>query len=279
MNEPAPGRVEVSLRPTAGWHCSHFFYRWKRARVEALSPAARREGQRLFVEILDPQAAGAPERLQTFVVCGHKADFGWLALDADPLVINGLHQRLLSSPLGPAIEPAWSFVSLTEVSEYLPTVEQFGQRLQAEGHAPDSPEYRTQLAGYERRLEIMLRQRLHPDLPVWPALCFYPMNKRREAHANWFLLEFAQRARLMAEHGESGMKFSGKVTQLVTGAVGLDDWEWGVTLWARNPELLKEIVYRMRFDEASAKYGQFGPFYVGYLQTAAEILAHCQMAG
>ena len=101
----------------------------------------------------------------------------------------------------------------------------------------------------------------------------------RETGANWFLLDFAERARLMAEHGESGMKFGGKVTQMVTGAVGLDDWEWGVTLWARNPELLKEIVYRMRFDEASAKYGQFGPFYLGYLQTAAEILAHCRVTG
>lgn len=279
MNELPAGRVEASLRPTSGLHCSHFFYRWKRSRLEAISPAARREGQRLFTEVLDPQAAEAPSRLQTFVVVGHKADFGTLALDADPLVVNGLHQRLLASPLGPAIEPAWSFVSLTEVSEYLPSVEQYSQRLQAQGLAPDSAEHRTQVAGYQRRLEIMIRQRLQPDLAVWPALCFYPMNKRREVGANWFLLDFAERARLMAEHGESGMKFGGKVTQMVTGAVGLDDWEWGVTLWARNPELLKEIVYRMRFDEASAKYGQFGPFYLGYLQTAAEILAHCRVTG
>ena len=87
------------------------------------------------------------------------------------------------------------------------------------------------------------------------------MNKRRDPEANWFLLDFAERERMMAEHGESGMKFAGKVTQLITVALGLDDWEWGVTLWGRNAEHLKDIVYRMRFDEASARYAQFGSFY------------------
>ncbi len=103
------------------------------------------------------------------------------------------------------------------------------------------------------------------------------MNKRRDPGANWFLLDFAERERLMREHGETGLKFAGKVTQLVTVGLGLDDWEWGVTLWARNHELLKDIVYRMRYDEASARYAQFGPFYVGYLAGAAEILQHCRV--
>jgi chlorite dismutase len=79
----------------------------------------------------------------------------------------------------------------------------------------------------------------------------------------------------MAEHAQSGMAFGGRVTQLVTAAVGLDDWEWGVTLWAKNPQYLKEIVYTMRFDQASARYGQFGPFYTGYLATPQQIASHC----
>ena len=81
----------------------------------------------------------------------------------------------------------------------------------------------------------------------------------------------------MAEHGRSGMKFGGRVTQLITAAVGLDDWEWGVTLWARNPAFLKEIVYTMRFDEASARYAEFGPFYMSYVTTAREMLDHCRV--
>jgi chlorite dismutase len=82
---------------------------------------------------------------------------------------------------------------------------------------------------------------------------------------------------MMAEHAKSGMTFAGKVQQLITVGLGFEDWEWGVTLWARNPEFLKEIVYRMRFDEASARYAEFGPFYVSYIMTPAEMLTHCRI--
>jgi hydrogen peroxide-dependent heme synthase len=272
-------RPEISLRPTTGWHVGHYFYRFDRGQLRHFGTSELSDGCREFVAVLDPSGAGAPARLQSLITIGHKADFGVLAMDADPLVVNGLHQRLLSCPLGPALVPVWSFISLTEVSEYVPTSEQFGRELAAQGMDAAGPEYRAKLKQFERRLEIMRRQRLTPDLPVWPAVCFYPMNKRRTADANWFLLDFAERQRLMSQHGETGMKFGGKVTQLVTTAIGVDDWEWGVTLWARNPEFLKDIVYRMRFDEASAKYAEFGPFYTGYLATAAEILAHCRVGG
>jgi hydrogen peroxide-dependent heme synthase len=244
--------------------------------LPALGEAARREGREQFVDVLDPESPGGPSRLQAFTVSGHKADFGFLALDSDPLLVDGVHHRLMSSPLGPALEAVWSFVSLTEVSEYVPTPERYVEQLAADGLDPAGEEYRMKLASYQRRLETMRRQRLNPDLPVWPAICFYPMNKKREVGENWFLLDFAARERLMREHGESGMKFAGKVTQMVTAGLGLDDWEWGVTLWARNPEYLRDIVYRMRFDEASARYAQFGDFYAGYLRPAAEILEHCR---
>ena len=107
-----------------------------------------------------------------------------------------------------------------------------------------------------------------------------PIRKeKREVGENWFTLPFEERSRLMAEHGRTGMSFGGRVTQLITVSVGLDDWEWGVTLWARRPDFLKDIVYTMRFDEASARYAEFGPFYTGYVATAAEILAHCRISG
>jgi chlorite dismutase len=103
------------------------------------------------------------------------------------------------------------------------------------------------------------------------------MNKKRKVGENWFLLDLDARSKLMAEHGRTGMTFGGKVTQLITVALGFDDWEWGVTLWARNPEFLKEIVYRMRFDEASARYAEFGPFYTSYIMKPEQALAHCQI--
>jgi chlorite dismutase len=124
----------------------------------------------------------------------------------------------------------------------------------------------------------MNRQRLTPDFPPYPAMCFYPMNKIREPGANWYMLPKEERGGLMIDHAKSGMAFAGKVSQLITVGLGLEDWEWGVTLWAANPEYLKDIVYRMRFDEASAKYAKFGPFVTSYVATAGEILEHCQIA-
>ena len=269
---------EVSTSPEKGWHVSHLFYRFDRTRLASLSPEARLEGMRLFRESLDPTDSRAPLRLQTWLVPGHKADFGVMAMDPSPLKVDDVHQRLLSGPLGPAIEPTYSFVGLTEVSEYVPTVEQFGERLIVEGETRDSPTWKAKVQGYAAREDHMRKARLEPELPPWPNACFYPMNKKRKVGENWFSLPFAERSRLMAEHGRTGMTFGGRVTQLITVSVGLDDWEWGVTLWARRPEFLKEIVYTMRFDEASARYAEFGPFYTGYVSTPAEILAHCHVA-
>jgi chlorite dismutase len=237
------------------------------------------KGVEAVADVLNPESADAPARLQTSLVCGHKADFGLMMLDPDPLKLESVHQRLLSGPLGPAIVPTYSFVSLTEVSEYVPSVEQYGKRLVEEGENPEGPAYRAKLKAYESREEMMRKQRLTPDLPPWPNTCFYPMNKKRKVGENWYLMPFEDRNRMMAEHGRSGMKFGGRVTQLITVSVGLDDWEWGVTLWARRPEFLKEIVYKMRFDEASARYAEFGPFYTSFVVSPREMLERCNVRG
>ena len=277
MSHAPDASAEISLVPPEAWHCSHLYYRFNRRALHGLTPAELATGCEAFLQALDPAAADAPARLQVSIVSGHKADFGLMLLDGDPLRIDAVHQRLMAGPLGTALEPGYSFVSMTEVSEYVPTVEQYGQRLVAEGEDPQGPGYRAKLKAYEGREVAMRRQRLTPDFPPWPSTCFYPMNKKREVGENWFLLPVADRQRLMAEHGRTGMTFGGRVTQLITVGLGFDDWEWGVTLWARNPEFLKEIVYRMRFDEASARYAEFGPFYTSYVTTAAGVLDHCRV--
>jgi len=213
--------------------------------------------------------------MQSFIVSGHRADLGLILMDPNPLCIDKVHQRLLATRLGRALVPTYSFVSMSEISEYLPNKEQYAEKLIRGGEDPGSPAYQAKVASYERRIPVMHAQRLAPEFPNWPAMCFYPMNKSRDVGANWFLEPFSARSEMMAEHAQSGMAFAGRVTQLVTTSVGLDDWEWGVTLWARNPQFLKDIVYTMRFDKASATFGQFGEFYVGYLATAEEILKHC----
>jgi chlorite dismutase len=281
MQRPTPHTADStphSLHPAGGgWHCSHLFYSFDRARLNKLSAEERAAASREAAAALDPAGGGAPLRLQTSIISGQKADFGVMALDPDPLKVDRVHQRLMAGGLGPAIAPQWSFVSMTEISEYVQSPEQFGERLVAEGMDANSAEYKTRVKGYGDRLVEMNRQRLTPDFPPYRATCFYPMNKKRKVGENWFTLPKEERSRLMIEHARSGMAFAGRVTQLITVGVGLEDWEWGVTLWAANPEYLKEIVYRMRFDEASARYAEFGPFYTGYVATADEILKHCQI--
>jgi len=269
---------EPSVQLTEGWHCSHIFYRFNRAALQQMPVEQRTSGVNALAAALDPQGPEAPKRLQTFIVSGHKADFGLIMFDADPLKIDALHQAVLSSPLGSAIEPIYSFVSLTEISEYVPSPQQYADRLASGGEDRNSPAFAAKLTAYEKRLPMMNEHRLYPELPTWPAMCFYPMNKSRVVGANWYTTAFTARNAMMAEHAQSGMAFSGRVTQVVTASVGLDDWEWGVTLWARNPQYLKEIVYKMRFDEASAKYGEFGQFFIGYLADAQSILKHCRVS-
>lgn len=268
---------EPSIQLTEGWHCSHIFYRFNRGELNRLTSEQRAAGAVQLAAALDPIRADAPARLQTFIVSGHKADFGVILFDADPLKVDAVHQAVLAGPLGPAIEPVYSFVSITEISEYVPSVQQYADRLIAGGEDLDSPAFAAKVAAYEKRLPMMNQHRLFPELPTWPAMCFYPMNKSRVVGANWYTTAFTARNAMMAEHAQSGMAFAGRVTQVVTASVGLDDWEWGVTLWARNPQYLKEIVYKMRFDEASAKYGEFGQFFVGYLADPATILKHCRI--
>lgn len=170
----------------------------------------------------------------TAAMLGHKADVCVMALSPDWSVLRRLQSGLQRAGL----DIVDSYVSITEVSEY----------------AKGLPEQ-------------MLKDRLYPNLPPadLPAFCFYPMSKRREGHANWFATPFEDRKAMMMEHGTSGRKFAGQLVQLITASSGLDDFEWGVTLFAKSPEVVKNVVYTMRFDEASAIFGEFGDFYVGYL--------------
>ena len=278
MQRPAAAELpEPTIRLREGWHCLHLFYRVDAAALSVLPEADRAAGREELLRLLDPAGDAAPERLQTSAVSGHKADLALLMMDPDPLKIDAVRQGIRASHFGTVLVPAWSFVSITEVSEYVPSVEQFAERLRREGTSPDDPAYRAKLAGYEKRLPMMNTQRLYPDLPPLPVCCFYPMNKIRHPQANWYSLPFSERSNLMAEHATSGIKYAGRVSQVITASTGFDDWEWGVTLWSRTPEDIKSIVYTMRFDEASARYAEFGPFYISYIMSPGDALTHLRI--
>jgi hydrogen peroxide-dependent heme synthase len=269
----ASEQVPASLVPEKGWHFLHLFYRVDRARLAVLTPADRQRGVEDFRRVLAAKPPGAPEQIQCFAVPGHKADFGIVMAGPDLRAIHDVQMSIQASSLGPVLEPTYSFYSITEVSEYVPDADEYGRILrEREGLDPDSSMFKAKTASYAERLGPMNRQRLFPDFPDWPCLCFYPMSKMRTSDQNWYLLPFETRSELMSHHGRSGMKFAGRVSQVITASTGLDDWEWGVTLWARNPSYLKDIVYTMRFDESSAKYALFGDFYFGYILPPDELL-------
>ena len=193
------------------------------------------------------RAEAAGDQVVTVSILGHKADLAFMALGEDLWRLRQLQGDLQAAGL----EVVDSYVSLTELSEY------------AQG-VPDA----------------MREARLHPKLPPEgkPAWCFYPMSKRREPDQNWYELPYDDRKALMMEHGASGRSFAGRVLQVITGSAGLDDYEWGVTLFAQHPDDLKEVVYTMRFDQASARYAEFGPFFTGMVAPIGPVLASVGLA-
>jgi len=204
---------------------------------------------RLFGRSVDARAVKAAVRAATdagdqvvpVAILGHKADMALMALGDDLWRLRDLQTAVVAAGL----EVVESFVSMTEISEYAAGV-------------PDE----------------MKQARLYPQLPPEgkPAWCFYPMSKSRTVGANWFTLPFDERMELMREHGASGRTFAGRILQVVTGSTGVDDYEWGVTLFGERPDDLKEVVYTMRYDRASAIYAEFGPFYMGMVDDIDVVL-------
>lgn len=194
--------------------------------------------------VADAQASAgkAGDQVVSVAMLGHKADLGFMVLGSDLWRLRRFQSDVQAAGLGLVA----SYVSLTEVSEYAAGVP-----------------------------EEMKQARLYPVLPPEGkrAYCFYPMSKRRGPEQNWYSLSFDDRKELMIAHGRVGRLFHGRVLQVVTGSTGLDDFEWGVTLFAARPDDLKECVYQMRFDTASARYAEFGPFYTGIVGDLAEVLA------
>ena len=253
-----------SLEPSAGWGVLHLFYRVDLHRADDEPGGAKR--------VLDAVAAleadGTHQAL-VFAVLGHKADLGIVALGPDLARLQAFQAELARVPLA----PTYSYVSLTEASEYAMTEDDERSRLAEEDGITEPAEVEERLTAWRERIAHYREQRLHPQLPAKRTICFYPMSKRRNGDDNWFALDFDARKRLMAGHARVGRTYAGRVLQLITGSTGLDDWEWGVTLLADDPVALKEIVYEMRFDEVSARYAEFGPFFTGLVLDPADALA------
>jgi peroxiredoxin len=209
----ASSEIPATLVPETGWHFLHLFYRVDRACLAGMAPEQVRRGTEQLISALAVNPECGISQLQCFNVPGHKADFGVVMAGPDLRAMHGVQIALQGSAIGPALVPTYSFYSLTEVSEYVPTADDYARILrEREGLDPESSVFKAKHQSYTARLGPMNEQRLHPDFPDWPCLCFYPMSKMRQGEQNWYLLPFETRSELMSHHGR-----------------------WGVTLWARNP--------------------------------------------
>ena len=179
--------------------------------------------------------------------------------------IGAAQEKLERSELAGMLQPAYAFLSITEAGLYHISAELARAAAERGGKVGDEKytEALAERAAAEKE-SAHVRRRLYPELPSdMPYVSFYPMSKRRDAGQNWYTLTLDERSRLMHAHGLTGRQYAGKVQQVITGAIGFEKWEWGVTLFARDPLDLKKLVTDMRFDEVSAKYAEFGDFYVG----------------
>jgi hydrogen peroxide-dependent heme synthase len=238
--------VTEPLAPSTGLSVLHLF-----AKLEAEPPgsgAPSCDPQAVIQAVKSAEADGV--QVVVVAMLGHKADIGFMALGADLWRLRRLQSHLQSAGL----TVVYSYVSLTEVSEYAAGI-------------PDE----------------MKQTRLYPSLPPegMTAFCFYPMSKRRGESdgSNWFSLPFEERKAMMYGHGAVGRTFAGRIVQVITGSTGIDDWEWGVTLFGVKPDDLKDCVYTMRFDEGSARFAEFGPFLTGMVAPVETVLAQLATDG
>ncbi|MEM6278305.1 MAG: hydrogen peroxide-dependent heme synthase [Verrucomicrobiota bacterium] len=264
MNTSLPEESDAdTVVPYQGWHVIHLFYRIEYSQWALFTDEEKLEAKTRLSELVKQIRSSEATQLLTFSVVTPKADVAFMLLTDDLHKANDFEKKL-TQVLGPEVlAPTYSYLSLTELSEYTTTEEQYGEQLKSEGVEADSEEFREKIDEYNRRIEKYNQDRLYPNMPDWPVFCFYPMSKRRGEVHNWYGEEFDARRQLMAGHARVGRQWAGKIRQLITGSTGLDEYEWGVTLFSHNTQDIKEIVYQMRFDEVTVKYGEFGDFFIG----------------
>lgn len=237
MSEPA--------QTLDGWYVLHDFRTMDWASWKTLSSDERQSAIHEFIQYLNHLDAVQEKKEGShalYTIVGQKADFMLMTLRPTMEELNELENEFNKLKISDYTIPAYSYVSVVELSNYM---------------AKESDEDPYQ--------NPYVRGRLYPILPKSKHVCFYPMDKRREGNDNWYMLPMEERKDLMYSHGMIGRQYAGKVKQIISGSVGFDDYEWGVTLFADEVLQFKKLVYEMRFDEVSARYGEFGSFFVGNL--------------
>jgi peroxiredoxin len=264
--------------PEQGWHCLHLFYRVDHAQWQLLEANEQRAAKVLLSENVQEIRASKDTQLLTLSVLTPKADLAFMLITPDLHTANSFEKRLTLSLGSGVLEPVYSYLSLTEESEYVTTAEQYSVTLEREQNLKrGTSEFEEAMTAFGERMKHYTQERVYPILPDWPVVCFYNMNKRRGETRNWYALPYDERRQLMQGHAKVGREFAGKVKQLITGSTGLDDAEWGVTLFARDTFQIKKIDYEMRFDPVSAEFADFGEFFIGIQLPLDELFRRLQL--
>jgi peroxiredoxin len=234
--------MSEAVQTLEGWYALHDFRTIDWSSFKTLSESERKEILDELLHMMDSWTAIEEQKggsYGIYSIVGQKADLLFLHMRPTLEELNVIENQLNKTRFAEYLIPAYSYVSVVELSGYVggPDVD------------PNTDPY--------------IQGRLKPILSKTKHICFYPMNKKREGNDNWYMLKMEERRDMMRSHGMIGRNYAGKVQQIITGSVGLDDWEWGVTLYADDPLQFKKLVYEMRFDEVSARFGEFGSFFVG----------------
>ena len=262
----APSPTAYPPETTEGWYAFHQVLAWDRSALREVPVGELPSIHRRAIEKLDAMAAPAGGGWTSVVpLIGSRGDVMFVHFRPTLDAIGEAQRALAKEALFDVLAPVYSFLSVTEAGLYHAT-SQLVQDAAARGGTVGDEEYRRAMAERVKaeRASAHVQRRLFPEQPEdMPYVCFYPMSKKRDVGANWYSLPVEERSRLMWSHGLTGRRYAGQIVQVITGAIGFDAWEWGVTLFAKDPLAFKKIVTDMRFDEVSAKYAAFGEFFVG----------------
>jgi peroxiredoxin len=254
--------VPLTLEGSSALH-QFFRFDWKAWRA---TPQGERE--RIAAEATNTLKAlerTTPESgVQTalFSELGHKGDLILVHFRTSLEALNQVELDLAQTPLYDFLDLRHSYVSVVELGLYESTRKTY-EAAAAKGFEQFSPEWTAEVAATLKRQTDAMAPRLFPAVPDTKYLCFYPMDRKRDENKNWYMVPFAERQRMMHEHGLIGRRYGDVVKQIITGSIGFDDWEWGVDLFAEDPVVFKKLIYEMRFDEVSAEYALFGQFFIG----------------
>lgn len=251
-----------------GWSILHQMFRIRWPEWRGLGAAERRAAVDQAVEVFEAMESRTQGRSGFCSLLGHKGDLMLIHFRPSFDALNEVELALSGLELWPYLEATTSYVSVVELGLYSMTAQLY-HALKEKGVAPGTTAWQEQVDAQLAQARKAMESRLFPEIPRRRYVCFYPMDKKRGEQKNWYSVGLEERQRMMQDHGFIGRAYQGKVTQIISGSIGFDDWEWGVDLFADDPVVFKKLIYEMRFDEASALYGLFGPFYLGLQFRAA----------